>query len=112
MKKIEAIIRPEKLNEVKAALERENHFSMSVMEIRGRGKQKGAMLTWRGTEYLMEMVPKVKIEMVVRDESAEKVVEIIRRSAYTGKIGDGKVFVLPIEEAVRVRTGERGEDAL
>ncbi len=112
MKKIEAIIRPEKLDEVKSALEKENLVSMNVTEIRGRGRQKGAKLTWRGTEYLMEMVPKMRIDMVVRDEDAEKVVKIIRERAYTGNIGDGKIFVLPVEEAVRVRTGERGEEAL
>ena len=112
MKKIEAIIRPEKLDEVKSALEKENLVSMNVTEIRGRGRQKGAKLTWRGTEYLMEMVPKMRIDMVVRDEDAEKVVKIIRERAYTGNIGAGKIFVLPVEEAVRVRTGERGEEAL
>jgi nitrogen regulatory protein P-II 1 len=112
MKKIEAIIRPEKLDEVKSALEKETFVSMSVTEIRGRGRQKGAKLAWRGTEYLMEMVPKMKIDMVVRDEDAEKVVEIIRESAYTGNIGDGKIFVLPVEEVIRVRTGDKGEKAL
>jgi nitrogen regulatory protein P-II 1 len=112
MKKIEAIIRPEKLDEVKNALEKENLVSMNVTEIRGRGIQKGAKLMWRGDEYLMEMVPKMKIDMVVRDGDAEKVVKIIRETAYTGNIGDGKIFVLPVEEAIRVRTGERGEEAL
>lgn len=112
MKKIEAIIRPEKLDEVKSALENERLVSMSVTEIRGRGRQKGAKLAWRGTEYLMEMVPKMKIEMVVRDEDAAKVVKIIRENAYTGNVGDGKIFVLSIEEAIRVRTGETGEEAL
>jgi nitrogen regulatory protein P-II 1 len=104
MKKIEAIIRPEKLDEVKAALEKENRVSMNVMEIRGRGRQKGAKLMWRGDGYLMEMVPKMKIDLVVRDGDVEKVVKIIRESAYTGNIGDGKIFVLSIEEAIRVRT--------
>lgn len=112
MKKIEAIIRPEKLDEVKSALENERLVSMSVTEIRGRGRQRGAKLAWRGTEYLMEMVPKMKIEMVVRDEDAAKVVKIIRENAYTGNVGDGKIFVLSIEEAIRVRTGETGEEAL
>ncbi len=112
MKKIEAIIRPEKLDEVKSALEKENLVSMNVTEIRGRGRQKGAKLMWRGDEYLMEMVPKMKIDMVVRDADAEKVVKIVREAAYTGNIGDGKIFVLPVEEAIRVRTGERGEEAL
>jgi len=112
MKKIEAIIRPEKLDEVKKALEKEGFPSMNVTEIRGRGRQKGARLTWRGTEYLMELVPKTKLDLVVRDEDAKKVVTILRKSAYTGEIGDGKIFVLPVEEAIRVRTGEEGEEAL
>ncbi|MDI6810078.1 MAG: P-II family nitrogen regulator [archaeon] len=112
MKKIEAIIRHEKLDEVKSALEKENLVSMNVTEIRGRGRQKGAKLAWRGTEYLREFVPKTKIDMVVRDEDADKVVKIIRESAYTGEIGDGKIFVLPVEAAIRVRTGERDEEAL
>lgn len=112
MKKVEAIIRLEKLDEVKAALERENFVSMSVSEIRGRGRQKGAKLVWRGTEYLMEFVPKMKIEIVLRDEDVEKVVQIIRESAYTGNIGDGKIFIMHVEDAIRVRTGERGEAAL
>jgi nitrogen regulatory protein P-II 1 len=112
MKKIEAIIRPEKLDDVKRALENEGFSSMNVTEIRGRGRQKGAKLTWRGTEYLMELIPKTKVDLVVRDQDAKKVVNIIRESAYTGTIGDGKIFVLPVEEAVRVRTGEEGEEAL
>jgi nitrogen regulatory protein P-II 1 len=112
MKKIETIIRPEKLDDVKSALESANFVSMNVTEIRGRGRQKGVKLAWRGTEYMMEMVPKMKIDMVVRDEDVEKVVEIIRESAYTGNIGDGKIFVLPVEGAVRVRTGETGDKAL
>jgi nitrogen regulatory protein P-II 1 len=112
MKKIEAIIRPEKLDDVKRALENEGFASMNVTEIRGRGRQKGAKLTWRGTEYLMELIPKTKVDLVVRDQDAKKVVKIIRESAYTGTIGDGKIFVLPVEEAMRVRTGEEGEEAL
>lgn len=112
MKKIEAIIRPEKLEDVKRALEKEGFPSMNLTEIRGRGRQKGAKLTWRGTEYLMELIPKTKLDLVVRDEDAKKVVSIIRKSAYTGNIGDGKIFVLPVEEAIRVRTGEEGEEAL
>lgn len=112
MKKIEAIIRPEKLDDVTSALEKENLVSMNVTEIRGRGKQKGAKLAWRGTEYLMEMVPKTKIDMIVRDEDAEKAVKIIVENAYTGNIGDGKIFVIPVEEAIRVRTGEKGDDVI
>ncbi len=112
MKKIEAIIRPEKLDEVKNALEKEKLVSMNVTEIRGRGRQKGAKLMWRGDEYVREFVPKTKIELVVRDEDTAKVVKIIRETAYTGNIGDGKIFVLPVEEVIRVRTGETGEAAL
>jgi nitrogen regulatory protein P-II 1 len=112
MKKVEAVIRPEKLDEVTDALENEGLVSMSVIEIRGRGRQRGAKLSWRGTEYLMEMVPKIKIDMILPDEDAEKAVKIIVDKAYTGEVGDGKIFVLPVEEAIRVRTGERGQNAL
>jgi len=112
VKKIEAIIRPDKLDEVTTALEAENLVSINVTEIRGRGRQKGAKLTWRGAEYLMEMVPKIKLDMVVRDEDAKKAVKIIVKNAYTGEVGDGKIFVIPVEEAIRVRTEECNEDAL
>ena len=112
MKKIEAIIRPDKLDEVTNALEKEDLVSINVTEIRGRGRQKGAKLTWRGTEYLMEMVPKIKLDMVVRDEDAKKAVDIIVKNAYTGEVGDGKIFVIAVEEAIRVRTEECNEDAL
>ncbi|MDF2955119.1 MAG: Nitrogen regulatory protein PII [Candidatus Alkanophagales archaeon MCA70_species_2] len=112
MKKIEAIVRPEKVDDVKSALERAGFVSMNVTEIRGRGRQRGLKLMWRGSEYLVDMVPKVKIEMVVRDGDVEKVAAIIKENAYTGNIGDGKIFVVPVEEAIRIRTGERGEDAI
>lgn len=112
MKKIEAIVRPEKVDDVKSALERAGFVSMNVSEIRGRGRQKGLKLVWRGSEYLVDMVPKVKIEMVVRDDDVEKVVPIIKENAYTGNIGDGKIFIMPVEEAIRIRTGERGEEAV
>jgi nitrogen regulatory protein P-II 1 len=112
MKKIDAIIRLEMLDDVKNALEAENIVSMSVSEIRGRGRQKGAKLMWRGDEYVREFVPKTKIEMVLRDEDVAKAVKIILETAYTGNVGDGKIFVLPVEEAIRVRTGETCEEAL
>lgn len=112
MKKIEAIVRPEKVDDVKSALERAGFVSMNVTEIRGRGRQRGLKLMWRGSEYLVDMVPKVKIEMVVRDGDVEKVAAIIKENAYTGNIGDGKIFVVPVEEAIRIKTGERGEDAI
>jgi len=112
MKKVEAIIRLEMLDDVKNALEAENIVSMSVSEIRGRGRQKGAKLMWRGDEYVREFVPKTKIELVVRDADTAKAVKIIRETAYTGNIGDGKIFVLAVEEVIRVRTGETGESAL
>lgn len=81
-------------------------------EIRGRGRQKGERLLWRGSEYVKEFLTKTKIDLVVRDADVEKVIKTVRETAYTGKIGDGKIFVLPVEEAIRVRTGERGEEAL
>jgi nitrogen regulatory protein P-II 1 len=112
MKKIEAIIRPEKLEIVKRALEDAGFVSMNVTEVKGRGKQKGIKQMWRGREYTVDMLPKVRIGMVVRDDDVEKIVEIIQQNAKTGNVGDGKIFVIPIEEAIRVRTGERGDKAL
>jgi len=106
MKKIEAIVRPEKVDDVKSALERAGFVSMNVTEIRGRGRQRGLKLMWRGSEYLVDMVPKVKIEMVVRDGDVEKVAAIIKENAYAGNIGDGKIFVGPVTEAIRIGTGE------
>jgi len=112
MKKIEAIIREEKLDDVKAALEKIGITGLNVSEVKGRGQQKGISLQWRATAYTVDMLPKLRLDVVVKDADAEKAVKVIRENAYTGKIGDGKIFVLPVEQAIRVSTGERGEDAL
>ncbi|NOY45987.1 P-II family nitrogen regulator [Deferrisoma camini] len=112
MKKIEAIIKPFKLDEVKESLSEIGVQGITVTEVKGFGRQKGHTEVYRGAEYIVDFLPKVKIEVVVPDELAWPVVEAIERSARSGKIGDGKIFVLPVAEAVRIRTGERGEDAL
>jgi nitrogen regulatory protein P-II 1 len=112
MKKIEAIIKPFKLDDVKEALTEIGVIGMTVMEVRGFGRQKGHTELYRGSEYTIDFLPKVKVEIVVADHVVQKVVETIIAAAKTGSIGDGKVFVLPVEEAVRIRTGERGEDAI
>jgi nitrogen regulatory protein P-II 1 len=112
MKKIEAIIKPFKLEDVKAALNDVNLTGMTIMEVRGFGRQKGHTEIYRGAEYTIDFVPKILIQIIVDDERANQVVEIIERTARTGTIGDGKIFVLPVEEAVRIRTGERDKDAL
>jgi nitrogen regulatory protein P-II 1 len=112
MKKIEAIIKPFKLDEVKEALTEVGIHGMTVAEVRGFGRQKGHTEVYRGAEYVVDFLPKVKIEIVVADEMVGKVIETIQKAAHTGKIGDGKIFVLPVEEAVRIRTGEKGEEAL
>jgi len=112
MKKIEAIIKPFKLDDVKEALTEIGVIGMTVMEVRGFGRQKGHTELYRGSEYTIDFLPKVKVELVVADSLVAKVVETIIAAAKTGSIGDGKVFVLPVEEAVRIRTGERGEDAI
>jgi nitrogen regulatory protein P-II 1 len=112
MKKIEAIIKPFKLDEVKNALSAVAVQGMTVTEVRGFGRQKGHKEVYRGAEYVVELVPKIKIEVVVPDQVVPRVVETIAKAAKTGKIGDGKIFVLPVEDAIRIRTGERGENAL
>jgi nitrogen regulatory protein P-II 1 len=112
MKKIEAIIKPFKLDDVKEALTEIGVIGMTVMEVRGFGRQKGHTELYRGSEYTIDFLPKVKVELVVADALVPKVVETIIAAAKTGSIGDGKVFVLAVEEAVRIRTGERGEDAI
>jgi nitrogen regulatory protein P-II 1 len=112
MKKIEAIIKPFKLDDVKEALTEIGVIGMTVMEVRGFGRQKGHTELYRGSEYTIDFLPKVKVELVVADAIVPKVVETIIAAAKTGSIGDGKVFVLAVEEAVRIRTGERGEDAI
>lgn len=112
MKKIEAIIKPFKLEEVKDALIKIGIGGMTVSEVRGFGQQKGETEIYRGTEYVVDFLPKIKIEVVVKDEDAEKVIETIANTARTGRVGDGKIFVIPVEDVVRIRTGERGEKAV
>ena len=112
MKKIEAVIKPFKLEEVKDALTELGVYGMTVSEVRGFGRQKGHKEAYRGTEYTIEFVPKTKIEVVVVDNLASKVVETIIRTAKTGSIGDGKIFVSNLDEVVRIRTGETGDRAL
>jgi nitrogen regulatory protein P-II 1 len=112
MKKIEAVIKPFKLDDVKEALNEIGIQGMTITEVKGYGRQKGHKEIYRGAEYVVDFIPKVKIEIVVDTERADQVVEAIREAANTGKIGDGKIFVLPVEEAIRVRTGEKGSDAI
>jgi nitrogen regulatory protein P-II 1 len=112
MKLIKAIIKPFKLDEVKDALTEIGVEGMTVSEVKGFGRQKGHTEIYRGSEYTVDFLPKVKLEVAVGDEVVDKVVDAIVTSAQTGKIGDGKVFVLPIEEAVRIRTGEKGDEAV
>jgi nitrogen regulatory protein P-II 1 len=112
MKKIEAIIKPFKLDDVKEALTSAGIIGMTVSEVRGFGRQKGHTEMYRGGEYTVDFLPKIKIEIVVPDALADKVVALVTSAARTGSIGDGKVFVEPLEEALRIRTGERGDNAV
>ena len=112
MKKVEAIIKPFKLDEVKKALTELGVAGLTATEVKGFGRQKGHAEMYRGAEYVVDFLPKVKIEVAVTDAMTAKVVDAIARTAKTGKIGDGKIFVLDLAEVVRVRTGERGEEAL
>ena len=112
MKMVEAIVKPFKLDEVKEALTKAGVHGMTVEEVKGFGRQKGHTELYRGAEYSVDFLPKVKIEILVPDDKAATVVRIISDSAKTGKIGDGKIFVTPVEEVIRIRTGEKGEDAI
>lgn len=112
MKKVEAIIREEKLEPVKKSLENIGYFGMTITEVGGRGKQKGVSLKWGSKEYLVEFLPKLKIEVVVLDEDVSSTVNAIIRGARTGDTGDGKIFIIPVEEAVRIRTGDSGGNAV
>jgi nitrogen regulatory protein P-II 1 len=112
MKKIEAIIKPFKLDEVKEALQEAGLQGITVTEAKGFGRQKGHTELYRGAEYVVDFLPKVKIEVVLADDMLEKAIEAIRRAAQTGRIGDGKIFVSNVEEAIRIRTGESGIDAI
>src|SRR5919109_3232102 len=112
MKRVEAIIKPFKLDEVKESLNAIGVRGLTVSEVKGFGRQKGHTELYRGAEYVVDFLPKVKLEIIVSDELTTQVVETIERAARTGRIGDGKIFVTPVEEVVRIRTGERGEDAI
>jgi nitrogen regulatory protein PII len=112
MKKIEAVIKPFKLDDVKEALNEIGIQGMTISEVKGYGRQKGHKEIYRGAEYVVDFIPKIKIEIVVAADRADQVVQKIREAANTNKIGDGKIFVLPVEGAVRVRTGETGSDAI
>jgi nitrogen regulatory protein P-II 1 len=112
VKKVEAIIKPFKLDEVKQALSEVGVAGLTATEVKGFGRQKGHTELYRGAEYVVDFLPKVKVEVVVADNLVGRVVEAIERAAKTGRIGDGKIFVVPIEEVIRIRTGERGEEAL
>jgi nitrogen regulatory protein P-II 1 len=112
MKKIEAIIKPFKLDEVKEALQEVGIQGITVTEAKGFGRQKGHTELYRGAEYVVDFLPKVKLEIVVADDLVEKAIEAIKKAAYTGRIGDGKIFISTIEQAIRIRTSESGNDAL
>ena len=106
MKLILAIIRPEKLDDVKRALEEAGIYPMTIVEVRGRGEQKGITIMYRGRPITIDLIPKIEIQMVVKDEDVDKVIKIITENARTGKPGDGRIFIIPIEKSIRVRTGE------
>jgi nitrogen regulatory protein PII len=112
MKKIEAIIRPFKLDEVKEALVEEGVRGLTISEVRGYGRQKGHTETYRGSEYRIEFIPKIKIEVVVEDNIVDKVIDAILKTAKTGQVGDGKIFISSVDEVIRIRTDESGKDAL
>jgi nitrogen regulatory protein P-II 1 len=112
MKKIEAIIKPFKLDDVKEALNEIGIQGMTISEVKGYGRQKGHKEIYRGAEYVVDFIPKMKIEIVVEAGRVPQVIDTIRQAANTGKLGDGKIFVIPVEEAIRVRTGEKGKDAI
>jgi nitrogen regulatory protein P-II 1 len=112
MKKIEAIIREEKLEAVREALKKESYYGITVSEVSGHGRQGGLTLQWRTGDYHVDLLPKVKIEVVILDEDVSRVLRTITTAARTGNIGDGKIFVLPVEDAIRIRTGDFGNDAI
>ncbi len=112
MRKIEAVIKPHKLEEVKNALNGIGIKGMTVTEVKGYGRQKGHKEIYRGAEYQVDFIPKIKIEIVIEKDQADRVIETIMKSARTGKIGDGKIFIIPVEEVIRIRTGEQGPDAI
>ena len=112
MKKLEVIIKPFKLDEVKDALQDVGIQGITITEAKGYGRQKGHTELYRGAEYVVDFLPKLKIEIILADDMVDAAVDAILRSATTGRIGDGKIFILPVEEAIRIRTGERGSDAI
>jgi len=112
MKKIDAIIKPYKLDDVKDALNDIGVKGMTITEVKGYGRQKGHTEIYRGAEYVVDFVPKIKIEAVVSDDLTDKAVDVILKAANTGKIGDGKIFITPVEQVIRIRTGEQGSSAL
>jgi len=112
MKKIEAIIRPEKLDEVRKAIEAVGYPGLTITEAEGHGRQKGVVQQWRGESYRVEFLPKIKLELVVADSDAERIIQAIIKAAKTGAVGDGKIFVTDIKDVIKIRTGERGEPAL
>jgi nitrogen regulatory protein PII len=112
MKMVIAIIRPHRLQDVKEALADIGVVGLTVTDVRGAGRQKGQVERYRGSEYSIDLLAKIKLEVAVLDDQCEEVIQTIRKAAFTGEIGDGKIFVLPLEDSIRVRTGERGEDSL
>lgn len=112
MKKIEAIIRPERLGEIKTSLAGAGFIGLTTYEVKGRGRQKGIVLSYRTSEYRVDLLPKTKLELVVDDKDVEKIIEIICETGKTGNMGDGKIFIIPVEEVIRVRTGEKGKNAI
>ena len=112
MKKIEAIIRPEKLDDVRRAIEAVGYPGITIVEAEGHGKQKGLTQQWRGETYRVEFLPKIKLELIVADNDAERIIQAIIKAAKTGAVGDGKIFVSDVKDAIKIRTGERGEGAL
>ena len=112
MKKIEAIVKPFKLDDIKEALQRLDIKGMTITEVKGFGRQKGHTEIYRGAEYIIDFIPKVKLELILDDAQVPQVLKTIQDAARTGKIGDGKIFVLPVEEVIRIRTGEQGKEAI
>ena len=112
MKKIESIIKPFKLDDAKDALQELGIEGMTVTEVKGLGHQKGHSEVYRGAEYIVDLLPKIKVEVVARDDQVSEIIAILQKTVHTGRIGDGKIFIIPVEEAVRIRTGETGHSAL
>ena len=112
MKKIEAIIKPFKLDEVREALSEIGVMGLTATEVKGFGRQKGHTELYRGAEYVVDFLPKVKLDLVISDDMLDKVIDVIIKTAHTGKIGDGKIFIMDVNEAIRIRTGEKGEEAI